>query len=107
MLYTIRHSTVYDYDHDVSLSHHVVRLKPRELEHQRCREHSVETVPPATTRSEHIDHFGNETRFLTIEGAHRRLEIHSRGVVEVLPPVETPVPHKTDPWELPRDAFSG
>jgi transglutaminase-like putative cysteine protease len=107
MLYSIRHSTIYDYDHDVSLSHHLVRLKPRELEHQRSRGHSVESVPPATTRSEHIDHFGNTTGFLTIEGAHRRLEIHSRGVIEILPPVTSPIPGKTDPWEFLRDACAG
>jgi transglutaminase-like putative cysteine protease len=108
MHYTIRHSTTYDYDHDVSLSHHVVRLKPRAiLERQICREHSVETVPPSTTRSEHIDHFGNATGFLTIEGTHRRLEIHSHGAVEVLPQVESPAPSQTEPWEVLRETCGG
>ena len=104
MLHAICHSTVYDYDHDVSLSHHLLRLTPRSLERQRCLERSIESVPSPATRSEHIDHFGNTTGFLTIEGAHRRLEIHARSLVEALPPATGPVAAATAPWESLRDA---
>ncbi|HAM72429.1 MAG TPA: transglutaminase [Verrucomicrobiales bacterium] len=104
MRYEIRHRTAYEYDNDVLLSHHIARLTPRELPHQRCAEHRVETFPNATTRSTHEDHFGNTATFLTLEGAHRRLEITSLNLVEV----DTPVPcdpSKTPAWEEVRDRF--
>src|SRR5258708_4208381 len=82
MLYEVRHCTTYEYDHDVLLSHHLARLTPRDLPRQRCHQHVIETSPKATTRSTNIDHFGNTATFLTIEGAHQRLDIISRGLVE-------------------------
>ena len=58
MIYRVRHQTIYDYVQPVSVSHHVVRLTPRDLPGQRCRtsELSVWPVPPfhATT---HTDYF--------------------------------------------------
>ena len=106
MTYKITHRTVYDYDHDVSLSHHLVRLTPRALERQHCLEQSIETLPEASTRSDHTDHFGNTATYLTIEGAHRRLEIISRSLVQASPAVVPPLPGEMPRWETLRDLCS-
>ncbi len=103
MLYEVRHRTSYDYDHDVSLSHHLVRLTPRTLERQRCLERVIESFPVPSTFGEHSDHFGNTTTFLTIEGAHRRLEIIARSRVEVFPVAVPTIPDQTPAWESIRD----
>ena len=36
MRYAVRHSTVYEYGGEVSHSHHLLHLKPREFAFQRC-----------------------------------------------------------------------
>ncbi len=105
MNYDIRHSTAYDYEHDVSLSHHVAHLTPRETPRQRCLEHRIDALPRITTSSTHPDHFGNLASFFTVEGAHRRLEVFACSSVDVLPP-ETSSPDATPAWETIRDLFS-
>ena len=45
MIYQVTHTTTYHYQDAVSLSHHVLRLSPRQLRHQRCLEHGVITTP--------------------------------------------------------------
>ena len=105
MRFEIRHLTAYEYDHEVSLSHHLARLTPRELGPQHCLTHRIETTPTAASTSTHIDHFGNAATFLTIESPHRRLEITAHSILEVgtialVPAEETPL------WESIRDQFN-
>src|SRR3989442_1336039 len=99
MDYEIRHSTFYQYDYDVSLSHHVTHLTPRMAPRQECRQHRLEILPRPITQSAHNDHFANPTTFLTIEGAHRRLEIIAFSRIQVSPPPPLK-PDDTAPWEL-------
>jgi len=106
MLYSVSHRTIYDYDQDVVLSHHLLRLTPRPLASQMCHEHGIETFPQPATRSEHTDHFGNPSCFVTVEGAHRQLEILSRSLVEVLPHDVAITPQGTSSWEIIRDQCS-
>jgi transglutaminase-like putative cysteine protease len=102
MQYEIRHSTAYDYGHDVSLSHHVAHLTPRDTPAQRCCKHVLESIPQPNTFTTHSDHFRNSTNFLTFEGSHRRLEIISVSQVEISPAV-TIDPENTPSWETIRD----
>jgi transglutaminase-like putative cysteine protease len=106
MLYSVSHRTIYDYDQDVVLSHHLLRLTPRPLDGQICHEHGIETSPQPATLSEHTDHFGNPACFVTVEGAHRQLQIFSRSRVEVLPHAVAVAPQATPPWEIVRDQCS-
>src|SRR6185436_16992000 len=99
MMFTIRHRTTYDYDHDVSLSHHVLRLTPRPQPGRRVVEHELACIPPCSTRSTHVDHFGNGTTFLTIEGVHRQLELTASSIIEI-DPVGAAAPSPATPqWE--------
>lgn len=105
MNYEIRHSTAYEYEHVVSLSHHVAHLTPRATPGQRCLDHRLEAVPPITTSSSHLDHFGNLTSFLTVEGTHRRFEVVALSRVEILPTAR-PLPESSPPWETIREQHS-
>ena len=41
MRYAVRHSTAYEYGGDVAHSHHLLHLKPREVDFQRSLKHSI------------------------------------------------------------------
>ena len=106
MTYKVTHITTYDYTDSVSLSHHLLRLAPRSLPHQRCLSHEVQVEPKPAVAKRHFDYFGNEVNFLTIEGAHRKLVIKSESQVS-LSSVAIPNPLETPGWERVREAARG
>jgi transglutaminase-like putative cysteine protease len=83
MRYRVRHSTVYDYGGDVAHSHHLLHLKPREFEHQRCLEHHLELDPAPSVQREDVDAFGNAVARLEYDRAHDRLSVTADMRVEV------------------------
>lgn len=101
LLYEISHVTAYEYVGNVSISHHLVRLAPRPLAHQRVLAHELVVEPLPAVLSAHLDYFGNHTQFLTVEGSHARLLIRSLASVAV-GPVFVPEPAETAPWESVR-----
>jgi len=104
MRYQIHHRTTYQYDQDVSLSHHLARLTPAHSATQQCLRHELRTLPAEATRSEHLDHFGNASTFLTIEGPHRQLEITASSLVEIAPG-GAPGTKESPGWEEVRDSL--
>ncbi|MEO7299809.1 MAG: transglutaminase family protein [Verrucomicrobiota bacterium] len=106
MTYKINHTTTYDYTESVSLSHHLLRLAPRDLPHQRCLNHNVEVAPQPAISERHFDYFGNAVTFLTIEGAHKKLVVTSESQVSVTPRA-TPAPAETLAWENVRTSSRG
>ncbi len=103
MLYRVRHQTIYDYVEPVSVSHHVVRLTPRDLRGQKRRsmELSVWPLPPfhATT---HIDYFGNTVTSFTLPESHSRMSVEASSELEVQA-VSHPVFSESPSWETVRD----
>jgi transglutaminase-like putative cysteine protease len=102
MRYQITHTTRYDYQNAVSVSHHLLRLTPRTLPGQAVMQHDLFFDPQPALTSQHPDYFGNQTTFVTVEGAHRQLTITARSVVEVSAhqPLLAAV---TPPWETVRE----
>jgi transglutaminase-like putative cysteine protease len=101
MIYRLTHTTSYHYSGTVSLSHHFLRLQPRELVRQRCLQSELQIEPRPDVMGPHLDYFGNPMTFVTIEGSHRRLVITSQSEVEVAAPT-APLPAKTPAWETVR-----
>lgn len=102
MRYRIRHTTHYDYDNEISISHHVVRAQPQNLPRQTCLSHRLEVSPAPTTQTLHQDCFGNTVVLLTVEGPHRQFRVTALSEVDVQP--FAPIPHTaTPPWERVRD----
>jgi len=94
-LYRVTHQTAYAYDREVSVSHHVVQLRPRELPWQRCLSHQLCVRPDPGVEASRTDYFGNHSVLVTLETAHREFEVIAGSLVEVLPrpslaAVETP-----------------
>ena len=106
MRYAISHKTVYQYHNPVSVAHHLIRLKPRELSNQRTLTYELAAEPLPDLVESHQDYFGNTVSFVTIEGLHRQLEVRSHCVVEVSPNV-WPSPASTPDWETVRELCRG
>jgi transglutaminase-like putative cysteine protease len=106
MIYKVTHTTTYTYTDIVSLSHHLLRLAPRELPYQRCLDHQLQINPPAAIAGEHHDYFGNKVRFLTVEGPHRTLLVKAVSDVSVIGR-RVPDPAETPAWETVREFNRG
>ncbi len=106
MLYSVTHTTTYDYTDPVSVSHHLLRLHPRELPHQLRLESRLHLDPAPTLSRQYSDYFGNTATYVTIQGAHRRLVIQSSHRVEITTP-HRPLAAETPAWETVRELSRG
>jgi transglutaminase-like putative cysteine protease len=100
--YQVVHTTQYQYSEDVSVSHHVARVAPRDFPGQECLQHDLEIEPAPAVVRPHRDYFGNGVAFFIIERAHTELTVRATSRVTIhgrsLPSLES-----TPPWELARD----
>ena len=106
MRYAVSHKTIYHYNNVVSVSHHLIRLTPRQLAHQHPVNHHLKAEPAPAVMVSHHDYFGNIVNFVTIEGPHRQLAVHSECEIDVLPKNRVD-PETTPPWEAVRDLCRG
>ncbi len=88
MIYTIRHTTVYDYASPVSQCYNVAHVLPRDTPRQRCLYAQLDINPRPNFQSERIDYFGNRCNHFNIEHSHRSLEVTSISRVNVAPPIQ-------------------
>ena len=102
MIYELSHTTTYNYSDTVSLSHHLVRLQPRELPRQHCQDVDLKVDPAPGSLRTQMDYFGNQMTFVTVKGAHKRLTVAATSRVEVL---ATPPPsaEASPVWSLVRE----
>jgi transglutaminase-like putative cysteine protease len=103
--YAVRHETVYEYGGDVSHSHHLVHLKPREYEFQRCLEHSLALDPQPSSISEDVDAFGNAIARLEYDRSHDRLAVVASMDVEIFPRSAASL-ETADTWDAVRNRLS-
>ncbi|HEY0794594.1 MAG TPA: transglutaminase family protein [Acidisarcina sp.] len=104
MIYRVRHETVYTYEDAVAVSHHIVRLTPRELAGQHCRESKIGIHPLLdVTTTTHKDYFGNTVTCFTLPESHNRLSVDATSLLEVH---TVPIPDfaASMPWEAVRDS---
>ncbi|MEI9897505.1 MAG: transglutaminase N-terminal domain-containing protein [Chthoniobacter sp.] len=66
MLYDITHRTTYGYGSDVSVSHHLAHLHPRDLPAQQVGNFRLTVEPTPVVSAERVDYYGNPTNFFTI-----------------------------------------
>lgn len=106
MIYEITHTTTYEYVDAVALSHHLVRVHPRDHSPQRVLTHHIQTDPGPSVIQSHVDYFGNLVRFVTVEGSHRRFIVRATSKV-ITGPVVRPMPSETPSWQVVRDSCRG
>jgi transglutaminase-like putative cysteine protease len=98
VIYVVRHRTTYEYSQDVSISHHLLHLQPRDSRGQKCQRSSLIVEPaPAIAKSDR-DYFGNHVTYLTVEEPHLKLVIFATSTVEVAP-LALPDPAATPAWD--------
>jgi len=100
--YQVVHTTQYEYSEDVSVSHHVARVMPRDFNGQQCLDHTLDIDPAPAVMRGHQDYFGNTVTFFIIERAHKTLTVRATSRVTVhgksLSPATT-----SPPWEEARN----
>lgn len=101
LLYDITHTTAYNYYGQVSVSHHLLRLSPRQSPRQRCLSHEIVVSPVPAVMTAHQDYFGNTTHFITVEAPHLELVVTSRSQVAIQPAF-VPEAGETPGWESVR-----
>lgn len=106
MRYKIIHRTTYTYESPVTVGHYTARLEPRALPQQECPWHELHIRPEPVERSKRSDYFGNATVYFEVAGAHQKLEVISRSLIQVQTK-EPPDPATTLPWETIRDGCRG
>jgi transglutaminase-like putative cysteine protease len=100
--FAVVHTTEYNYNEPVAVSHHVARLSPRPLPRQDCVEHELQIEPAPAARATHVDYFGNTMTFFAMQGAHNRLTVRARSTV-ARRATARPDPFDTPPWDAALD----
>ena len=82
MLYSIIHTTNYNYDDYVSYCHNLATLKPRNYPGQQLLKYELEISPEPTEISERVDFFGNYITRFSIQHPHKQLKVTTRSKIE-------------------------
>jgi len=106
MKYRVRHSTTYVYSDPVLLCHNEVRLTPRNVAHQTRGPILLAVVPEPAVRWEHIDYFGKNVTFFTVQERHEELNVTATSEVDVSRSAPA-LPGLTPAWEDVRESMSG
>lgn len=83
MRFRISHHTRYSYAEAVSLSHNIVRLRPRDYDQQTCLRHQLSISPAPRAKRDGLDYFGNHMAYFSLEESHNQLTINAYSEVEV------------------------
>jgi transglutaminase-like putative cysteine protease len=102
MLYDVTHRTTYSYGTDVSVSHHLAHLHPRELPRQQVCDFRLTVDPTPAVVAERVDFYGNAATFFTIGSPHDRLLVTARSRVQINGPA-LPASSATPSWQVIRD----
>lgn len=83
MKYHIYHSTEFSYQHQVSFSHNLIRLKPRDTAIQKLLDFSLNIDPKAGDIEEYDDFFGNHLHHISIREPHHALKVIAKSTVHL------------------------
>jgi len=106
VIYRVRHRTTYHYEDPVSVSHHVLRLTPRNLPKQTCRQSHVRILPAPQVTSSHCDYFGNMLTSFTLYETHECLIVEANSDLEASP-VDPPDFSASPPWDTVGESLAG
>ncbi|MBU1658290.1 transglutaminase family protein [bacterium] len=85
MIYNIYHKTQFNYQSNVTFSHNIARLKPKNTPYQILRDFSMEIQPAVYESHEFVDIFGNTNNHLLIREPHQFLAVTGKSIVEIFP----------------------
>jgi len=82
MTYDIFHETIFRYQSQVTFSHNIARLKPKEGPDQELLDFRIEIEPQATEIHKFTDMFGNTNHHLLLREPHSELKVTGRSRVQ-------------------------
>jgi transglutaminase-like putative cysteine protease len=97
---------MYEYADPVSVSHHVLRLTPRNLTRQHCSESQIVIAPPPQSSTMRTDYFGNVLTFFSLREPHSRLTVEATSELEVKD-IEAPDFSGSPRWESVPQSLEG
>jgi len=104
MKYKVTHTTRYEYTEAVPVCQNIVYVTPRGTPFQNCTRHRLTIRPQPDVSHRRIDYFENVSHILSINKAHRQLQITATSSVELS--ARVPVDEKaTAAWETVRDGL--
>ena len=106
MIYRVCHRSTYHFEDPVSVSHHVVRLTPRNLPKQTCRGSHISLLPAPPVTSAHFDYFGNTLLSFALHEPHDCLIVEANSDLEVNA-IESPDFSGSPPWETVPESLAG
>ncbi|QSZ41925.1 transglutaminase family protein [Sulfurimonas aquatica] len=83
MIYNIYHKTEFSYQNDVTFSHNLTRLKPKDTYAQKLLSFEMEVSPPAYESSEFIDMYENTNIHMLIRKPHKSFSVIGKSTVEI------------------------
>ena len=92
MIYSVRHTTIFNYEPAVRESVMEVRMQPRSEANQRCLEFQLE-ISPVARIMKYRDFAGNTVHHFNIAGSHTQVKVTAQSSVEV---DAAPAPLATD-----------
>tara|TARA_R110002051_G_scaffold69304_1_gene124610 strand:+ start:38670 stop:39560 length:891 start_codon:yes stop_codon:yes gene_type:complete len=81
MIFTITHTTKYEYNAPVSYCHNIATLRPRESKGQELLDYKIDILPEPAEVSERIDFFGNYITRFSIQTQHTILKVVTRSKI--------------------------
>ncbi|MFZ5756403.1 MAG: transglutaminase family protein [Pseudomonadota bacterium] len=103
--YRITHETAYRYAAPVSVSRHVLHLRPRTCEWQRVLTAALDVTPAPSARRDREDMFGNPETRMSFDAAHDQLTVLSRLDVDVAARPWAGRSSEGPAWEVVRDSL--
>ncbi len=83
MRYNVTHITRYEYPDAVTLSHNLLRLRPRDHERQKALDYKLTVSPTPSVLKERVDYFGNHVVWFSLHEPHTQLTITACSEVNV------------------------
>jgi len=83
--FRVTHSTRYEYEESIPLSHNIVRLRPRDFDLQTCLRHELLVMPAPAVKTVGLDYFGNHVTWFSLQESHTTLKIAAESEVQVEP----------------------
>jgi transglutaminase-like putative cysteine protease len=102
--FLVTHRTRYTYGEVATLSHNLVRLRPRDHHAQRCFRHELKVTPTPSSYWERLDYFGNHVVWFSLQEAHHELCVTATSEVEVNLSLR-PETSQSQPWEQVKEAL--
>lgn len=85
MIYDVYHKTVFTYENNVTFSHNIARLKPKNTLSQNILKFSMQIQPDAFEYFEFVDMFGNMNTHILIREPHKSLTVIGSSKIEISP----------------------